>query len=155
MAIGGLEKSSHLHQCAISQIKDNLDGPAFKTYTFGEFYHHSLVSVIKEQLSTLNLQAPLHPTGHKLFWMPDMKQPTERVRVYGEMYTSRAFLESQWKLLESPPKPGCCAPHAIIVLMFWSDETQLTSFGQAKLWPLYMYSDSNNCPNVLTICNVC
>jgi hypothetical protein len=23
--------------------------------------------------------------------------------------------------------------------MFWSDATQLTSFGNAKLWPLYMY----------------
>lgn len=23
--------------------------------------------------------------------------------------------------------------------MFWSDTTQLTSFGNAKLWPTYMY----------------
>ena len=73
-----------------------------------------------------------------------MKQPTERVRVYGEMYTSRAFLESQRELLESPPEPGCRAPRAIIALMFWSDETQLTSFGQAKLWPLYMYLGNNS-----------
>jgi len=35
--------------------------------------------------------------------------------------------------------PGCTLPHHIVALMFWSDATQLTSFGDAKLWPLYVF----------------
>ena len=34
---------------------------------------------------------------------------------------------------------GCTLPRRIIALMFWSDATHLTSFGDAKLWPLYVF----------------
>ncbi|KIM62395.1 hypothetical protein SCLCIDRAFT_119837, partial [Scleroderma citrinum Foug A] len=30
-------------------------------------------------------------------------------------------------------------PRRIVALMFWSDVTVLTSFGDTKLWPVYMY----------------
>ncbi|KIM50231.1 hypothetical protein SCLCIDRAFT_146036, partial [Scleroderma citrinum Foug A] len=30
-------------------------------------------------------------------------------------------------------------PQCIVALMFWSDVTLLTSFGDTKLWPIYMY----------------
>ncbi|KIM51113.1 hypothetical protein SCLCIDRAFT_80451, partial [Scleroderma citrinum Foug A] len=30
-------------------------------------------------------------------------------------------------------------PRRIIRLMLWSDATHLTTFGMAKLWPLYVY----------------
>ncbi|KIJ10083.1 hypothetical protein PAXINDRAFT_86590, partial [Paxillus involutus ATCC 200175] len=59
--------------------------------------------------------------------------------VYGELFTSSAFLEVHRKLQESPAEPECDLPRRIIALMFWSDATQLTSFGNAKLWPVYMY----------------
>ncbi|KAG2342261.1 hypothetical protein BDR05DRAFT_976464 [Suillus weaverae] len=45
---------------------------------------------------------------------------------------SVAFYNAYSDLQESPGEPGSG-------LMFWSDATQLTSFGNAKLWPTYMY----------------
>ncbi|KAF8837831.1 hypothetical protein BDN67DRAFT_991589 [Paxillus ammoniavirescens] len=66
------------------------------------------------------------------------------VRVYGELYTSEAFIKAQDQLLASPHEPG--------LLMFWLNATQLTSFGNAKLWPLYLYfgnqSNSKLCSHV-------
>jgi len=35
-------------------------------------------------------------------------------------------------------------PHFIVALMFWSDATHLTSFGDEKLWPLYLYFGNNS-----------
>jgi hypothetical protein len=33
----------------------------------------------------------------------------------------------------------CDLPRVVAGLMFWSDVTHLTSFGDAKIWPLYMF----------------
>ena len=66
------------------------------------------------------------------------------IRVYGEMYVSNKLLEMHRNLLDSPLVPGCDAPQAIIPLIFWSDATHLTAFGQAKLWPLYLFFGSDS-----------
>jgi hypothetical protein len=60
------------------------------------------------------------------------------VRVQGELYTSPAFVDAHQELQDSPAEPGCNLPRVIAALMFWSDATHLTAFGNAKLWPLYM-----------------
>ncbi|KIJ09973.1 hypothetical protein PAXINDRAFT_16976 [Paxillus involutus ATCC 200175] len=90
--------------------------PGLMHYSLSHFYHRSLMSIIREKV--------LDPTHH---------------RVYGELFTSLAFLEVHRKLQESPAEPECDLPRRITALMFWSDATQLTSFGNAKLWPVYMY----------------
>ncbi|KAF8834352.1 hypothetical protein BDN67DRAFT_985387 [Paxillus ammoniavirescens] len=59
------------------------------------------------------------------------------VRVYGELFTSSAFLKAHHKLQELPAEPECDLPQWIIALMFWSDATQLTSFGNAKFISKY------------------
>ncbi|KAG2054377.1 hypothetical protein BDR06DRAFT_982438 [Suillus hirtellus] len=66
-------------------------------------------------------------------------QSLTSVDIQGELYTSPAFMDAHHDLLESPGEPGCDLPHVIVALMFWSDVTQLTSFGNAELWPVYMY----------------
>ncbi|KAG2336642.1 hypothetical protein BDR05DRAFT_978733 [Suillus weaverae] len=57
----------------------------------------------------------------------------------GELYQSPAFMDTHQKLQESPRELDCDLPRAIVSLMFWSDTMHLTSFGNAKLWPLYLY----------------
>jgi hypothetical protein len=52
---------------------------------------------------------------------------------------SPAFIEAHRELQELPGEAGCELPHVVAALMFWSDATQLTTFGNAKLWPVYMY----------------
>lgn len=55
------------------------------------------------------------------------------------MYTSEAFIEAHRELQESPREPNYDLQRVIVSLMFWSDATQLTSFGNAHLWPYYLF----------------
>jgi hypothetical protein len=127
--------------------------PGPQSYTVGELHHRSIVSVVKQRLESSS--HGIHFEPHELFWK--LNEDSEGFRVYGETYTSDAFLDMHRELLDSPPEPGCNAPRFIIPLMFWSDATLLTSFGQAKLWPLYMYfaSDSKyrRCKPSANLCN--
>lgn len=60
-------------------------------------------------------------------------------RVVDDIYSSDAMMEEYEKLQRSPREPGCPFERIILALQFWSDATQLTNFGSAKLWPVYMY----------------
>ena len=110
--------------------------PGPKTFVVGDLYHRSFVSVIREKLASPQDDQYFHYEPFELFWRrPDTGNDT---RVHGELYTSPAFLDAHRKLQESPPEPGCSLPRVIVAMMFWSDATQLTSFGTAKLWPAYL-----------------
>ncbi|KAF8074608.1 hypothetical protein FPV67DRAFT_1559334 [Lyophyllum atratum] len=113
-----------------------------ESYVVGELYHRSILSVLKERLTDNRTPEPIYYEPYELWWQPDGN--SEAVRVYGELYTSQAFLDSYEALLKSPPEPGCDAPRTIVGLMFWSDATHLTSFGQASLWPAYMFMGNNS-----------
>jgi hypothetical protein len=113
-------------------------GATPRSYTIDNFYHRSLVSVMREKLSnsTGNHQH-FHYEPFELNWQPgDVPRP---VRVQGELYTSPAFIDVNRELQDSPAEPGCDLPRVVAALMFWSDVTHLTSFGDAKVWPLYMF----------------
>ncbi|KAI0058385.1 hypothetical protein BV25DRAFT_1810704 [Artomyces pyxidatus] len=105
--------------------------------TIDNFYHRDLVSIIREKLSRKDQDAHFHYEPYELHWQPD--EESEPVRVYGEMYSSPAFVDAHRILQASPAEPGCKRPRVVAGLMFWSDATQLTSFGDAKLYPLYLY----------------
>ena len=114
--------------------------PGSHPYSAGEFYHCSLVSVIKEWLKSADAGTHLHLHPHELLWKRGLKD----IRVYGEMYNLDKLLEMHHELQNSASVPSCNAPQAILPLMFWSDSTHLISFGQAKLWPLYMFFGSDS-----------
>ncbi|KAF8220358.1 hypothetical protein L208DRAFT_1052945, partial [Tricholoma matsutake] len=80
-----------------------------------------------------------HFQPYELLWKHSDHEDEPDICIHGELYSSAAFLKAHKALLDSPPNPGCIAPRVIIALMFWSDETVLTSFGKTKLWPCYMY----------------
>jgi hypothetical protein len=110
-----------------------------RNYVVDDFYYRSLVSVIREKISGMNATNChlFHTEPYEMLWQTaNHRQP---VRVQGELYTSPSFVDAHRKLQDSPPEPGCNLPRAIVALMFWSDVTHLTSFGNAKLWPLYLF----------------
>lgn len=78
-----------------------------------------------------------HLEPYELRWCPPHRD--HDLRIYGELFTSSAFLEAHQELQDAPPEAGCDLPRVVVALMFWSDATQLTAFGDAKLWPLYVY----------------
>jgi hypothetical protein len=108
-----------------------------RNYVVGDFYHRSLVAVIREKLLGLGDSHGFHFEPYELLWQPVIGG--ERVRVHGELYTSPAFINAHQEVQDLPGEPGCDLPRVVVALMFWSDVTHLTSFGNAKLWPLYMF----------------
>ncbi|TEB27708.1 hypothetical protein FA13DRAFT_1634250 [Coprinellus micaceus] len=106
-------------------------------FTVEGFHHRPLVPIIREKLESSAGREYFHTLGHELHWNPGSGK--ERVWVYGEMYTSTAFLQAYEDLQKSPPEPGCKLPRHVIGLMFASDATMLAAFRTAKLWPLYMF----------------
>ncbi len=128
-------------------------------YTFPPFRHRSIVSVLKEKMASTHDFPHFHLEPYELRWQRKVEQVgpnPEPIRVHGELYTSPAFLEAHEEIQALPAEPGCSLPRVLIGLMFGSDSTHLTSFGNASLWPCYMYfgneSKYRRCkPN----CNLC
>ena len=111
--------------------------PGAKYYHVGHLYHRSLVSIIREKLANPQDDEHFHYEPFELFWRPNGTEPD--VRVHGELYTSPTFVDAHRELQESPGEPGCNLPRVVVAMMFWSDETQLTNFSTAALWPCYLF----------------
>jgi hypothetical protein len=60
------------------------------------------------------------------------------IHLHGELYTSPPFISAHRELQNMVGEPNCNLPRVVVGLMFWSDATFLTTYGNAKLWPLYM-----------------
>lgn len=111
--------------------------PGPKEYVVGDLFHCPLVSVIREKLSNPQDSQGFHYEPFELFWQPG--DHNTKTRVHGELYTSPAFTRAHQELQDTSREPDCVLPRIVVAMMFWSDATQLTSFGNAKLWPCYLY----------------
>lgn len=94
-----------------------------------------------EAVCSSELSAGFHYSPYQLLWQPPRTRegclpPIERI--YGELYSSRAFLEEDARLQASPREPDCNLPRAVIARMPWSDSTHLAEYGNASLWPIYL-----------------
>ncbi|KAI0704524.1 hypothetical protein C8T65DRAFT_578127 [Cerioporus squamosus] len=66
--------------------------------------------------------------------------PPQPLRVLTDCYNSDAMLDEDEKIRKMPHVKGEeDVEYAILPLLLWSDETCLSQFGNAKLWPIYMY----------------
>lgn len=110
--------------------------PGQREFDAGVLHHRKLVSALKEKITRPSVHPHLHFEPYEYFWQPN--EATEPIRVHGELYTSEAFIEAHRTLQDSPGEPGCDFPRVVLALMFASDSTQLTSFSNAKLWPVYL-----------------
>ena len=111
--------------------------PGPSDYSVPNFYHRLLVSILHERVLDPNDHHLFHYEPYELRW----RRPRNNrdITVHSKLFTSKSFLDAHRELLESLPVPECTLPHRIVAFMFWSDATQLTSFGDAKLWPLYVF----------------
>jgi hypothetical protein len=129
--------------------------PGVQQRTLFDLYHRSIVSVIKEKLANPKDDAKFHYEPYEYLWKPT--EDSDEVRVYGELYTSPAFHDAHRDLQASPGVPGCELPRVVAALMFASDATHVTTFGNAKLWPCYLYfgneSKYRRCQPSSKLCN--
>lgn len=113
----------------------NLPEPGVQEYQVADFYHRSIIDIIQERLT--NNCSKFHMEPYELYWKGSF-QDQKPIRIQGELYTSPAFITENNTLQSSAAEPNCTLPRVVIGLMFSSDATHLTSFGEAKLWPLYL-----------------
>ncbi|KAF9058027.1 hypothetical protein BJ165DRAFT_1521351 [Panaeolus papilionaceus] len=103
------------------------------------FLSRSIVDVIKEAF-TGSYSHLLHFSPFRLFH----RDPNTGVdqRIYGEVYSSDAFLAEsdkvRYKSPVDPNDPNCQREKVVAALMFSSDATHLTEFGNTKAWPIYL-----------------
>ncbi|KAH9916588.1 uncharacterized protein BXZ73DRAFT_105780 [Epithele typhae] len=102
-----------------------------------DFYHKSVCDVIRSTMSSDPASAEFVFDPFLVEKLPPGSSKPERV--YGELYNSSAFVQEDLRLQNSPPIPGCPHPRCIVALMFASDATVVTQFGNSKVWPGYMY----------------
>jgi hypothetical protein len=101
------------------------DTPGPRSFQVAELYHRSLVAVMREKLANAQDDQLFHYEPYELCWKPPHLD--REVPIYGDLYTSPAFLDAHSQLQELPEEPGCDLPRVVAGLMFWSDATQLTS----------------------------
>ena len=114
----------------------NVEG---RIFTIPGLLHRKLTSVIQEAF-----EGPLahlyHFSPFRLFQKSPLSGKNERI--YGEIYTSDAFLKETERVqrhgLVPPDDPGCKREKVVAALMISSDATMLTQFGVAKGWPIYL-----------------
>lgn len=114
-----------------------MNDPGTKHQVVGNLHHRKIVAVIEEKIRHCKDPSLFHYQPYEVYWVQDSESPV--LRVQGELYNSPAFVEAHQRLQDQPPIPGCNRERIVVALMFWSDETQLTAFGSAQLWPCYMF----------------
>ncbi|KIK18472.1 hypothetical protein PISMIDRAFT_82302, partial [Pisolithus microcarpus 441] len=99
-------------------------------------HYRKITDVVKSAFEEPAAQT-FHTVPYKLFWQPDKTRAPERIIT--ELYTSDAMLREHEKVKSSPKVPGCNLETVIAAIMLWSDSTHLASFGNAALWPIYLF----------------
>ena len=126
--------------------------PGPRDYTISNFYCQPLLSIIHEALSDPVRCRSFRFEPYSLRWKRSCED--DDIGVYGELFSSQAFISAHRDLQDVPT--NCPLPRRVIRLMFWSDATQLTAFGDAKLWPLYVYfgneSKYQHCTPTANLC---
>jgi Plavaka transposase len=97
--------------------------------------YRKIVEVVKSALQEPSA-AQYHLSPFAEFWTPSDHDPTERL--YSEMYSSQAMIDEH-KKINSHPSSDDNLENFVIAIMLWSDSTHLASFGNASLWPIYMF----------------
>jgi hypothetical protein len=109
----------------------------------GDLHYRSICDVIKETFSSdpAAEQFQYHP--YKETWeRPGAPPETPPERVYGELYSSQAWIDEDRKIqFISLPEddPDRDIPRVVVAMSIASDATKLGQFGTSKAWPVYIF----------------
>ncbi|GJJ14857.1 hypothetical protein Clacol_009125 [Clathrus columnatus] len=108
---------------------------ASKTFIVPGLWYRSICTIIKTVFSQDTVAETFHFNPFKQFWKT--QSGTERVR--DELFNSDMWLCTQEEIEALPRETDDMLPKCIAALMFSSNATHLAQFGQAKLWPVYLF----------------
>ncbi|KAG5649632.1 hypothetical protein H0H81_002769 [Sphagnurus paluster] len=130
--------------CQFTQASVDIDIPSGQKnvpptkFTVPGLYYQKLTSVIEAAFHD-PLAHLYHLSPFKLYHRSPSTGKEERV--FGEIYTSDAFLAEHNHVQRHSPvpldDPGCKREKVVAAVMISSDGTHLTNFGMAKAWPSY------------------
>lgn len=117
-------------------VYDPDSGSSFTTVQVPGLRYRKLTTAIRSSLEDWSTMERMHLEPYRSYWTRPGTSQTERI--FDEIYTSDAMLEAHETLQRQPQEPGCTLERVVLALLFASDATHPTNFGQAKLWPVYM-----------------
>ncbi|KAJ7199371.1 hypothetical protein GGX14DRAFT_173024 [Mycena pura] len=127
------------YRSLLDPIKETLQGPAF------QYCHTTPFSLRRDpsydptrpDASVDDADAPLDENG-----LPSL--PTGHEELYGEVYTTVEMLQAHQKARELAIDAESQSEAMVFPLMYQSDATHLTTFGDASAWPLYGWSGNHS-----------
>ena len=109
---------------------------AAPTITVDGIYHRDLTDVVKSAFEDPELGATFHTTPYTQHW----KTADHRiVDVFSESFASPEMVDAYREVNALPREEGDDFERVVAGLMVWSDSTHLTSFGDASMWPFYLF----------------
>lgn len=108
-------------------------------YSVSGLFYRKPLEVIKAALAESTAKT-FHIIPFQQYWRPFPSAPSERL--YSEIYNSDIHIE-EYKQLRAE-MAGSDVDPVIIPILVWSDSTHLSTFGNASLWPAYMYIGSQS-----------
>ena len=119
--------------CEKVKFSSEADAPKFMVQGL---YYRKFTEVIKSAYEEVSAQS-FHTQPFKLFWQLDRDQPPKHI--ISELYTADAMLAKDEKIKTAPQVPGYNLETIVAAIMLWSNSTHLANFGNAVLWPIYMF----------------
>ena len=110
------------------------DAPTLQSHPL---FYRCIIDVIRSVLES-NAADSFQFTPYTMHWIPDPDSPDESECVYGETYTSDAMIQAQIDIDKLPRLEGDTRERVALGLMLASDSAQLTNFGTASVWPIYL-----------------
>lgn len=98
-------------------------------------HHRSLTSIITSVFED-SVSSTFHMTPYQQMWETS---DGRKIEIFSEAYSSIAMREAYAKVHSLPRAADDNLERVVASLMMWSDATHLASFGDASLWPFYLF----------------
>lgn len=103
-----------------------------------DFWHKDLCAEIKHTFATDDAARSFvfdpYLMYHARPGTNDIPEP-----VYSELFNAQAIVDEDIRIQHLPRQPGDDLPRAMAMMMYHSDVTHVTQFGDSKVWPGYLY----------------
>lgn len=103
-----------------------------------DFWHKDLCAEIRHTFATDDAARSFVYDPYLLYHArpgaDDIPEP-----VYSELFNSQAIVDKDIRIQHLPRQPEDDLPRAMAMMMYHSDVTHVTQFGDSKVWPGYLY----------------
>ncbi|KIK75878.1 hypothetical protein PAXRUDRAFT_18604 [Paxillus rubicundulus Ve08.2h10] len=109
--------------------------PAIPVLTVDGVHHRDIIDIITSVFED-PISSTFHMTPFEQYWKIS---ETRTVQVFGEAFSSPTCLNAYQEVNSLPREQGDDLERVVAPLMLWSDATHLANFGDASLWPVYLF----------------